>query len=50
MFILFKIYRLIDEKKWNDAKDSVKDLERIAGSSNKDVIRANLLIKRGRLM
>ncbi len=45
-----KIYRLIDEKKWNDAKDSVKDLERIAGSSNKDVIRANLLIKRGRLM
>ena len=43
------IYRLIDEKKWEDAESHVKKLECIAGVTNKDVIRANLLIKRGRL-
>lgn len=45
-----KIYRLIDERKWDAAEDSVRELERIAGESNKDVIRASLLIKRGKLM
>lgn len=44
------IYRLIDEKKWEDAESHIKKLECIAGATNKDVIRANLLIKRGRLM
>lgn len=48
--LIEKIYRLIDENKWNDAEDNVKKLECIAGASNKDVIRTNLLIKRGRLM
>ncbi len=48
--LIEKIYRLIDEKKWDEAEESVEALECLAGISNKDVIRARLLIKRGRLM
>lgn len=47
--LIGKIYRLIEEKQWDNAENRVKELERIAGSSNKDVIRASILIKRGKL-
>ncbi len=43
------IYRLINCKSLDEAEMKVKELERITDSVNKDVLRANILIKKGRL-
>lgn len=43
------IYRLINRKSFDEAERKVKELEKITDSVNKDVLRANILIKRGRL-
>ena len=43
------IYRLINCKSFDEAEMKVKELERITDSVNKDVLRANILIKKGRL-
>lgn len=43
------IYRLINCKSFDEAEMKVKELEKITDSVNKDVLRANILIKKGRL-
>lgn len=43
------IYRLINRKSFDEAERKVKELEKITDSVNKDVLRANILIKKGRL-
>lgn len=43
------IYRLINCKSFDEAEKKVKELEKITDSVNKDVLRANILIKKGRL-
>lgn len=43
------IYRLINHKSFDEAERKVKELEKITDSVNKDVLRANILIKKGRL-
>lgn len=43
------IYRLINLKSYDAAELKVKELEKMTDSANKDVIRANILIKKGRL-
>lgn len=43
------IYRLIHRKSFDEAEMKVKELEKITDSVNKDVLRANILIKKGRL-
>lgn len=43
------IYRLINCKSLDEAEMRVKELEKITDSVNKDVLRANILIKKGRL-
>lgn len=43
------IYRLINRKSFDEAERKVKELEKITDSVNKDVLRANILIKKDRL-
>lgn len=43
------IYRLIDEKRYEEAEEKVYTLEAMTEATHKDVIRAGMLIKRGRL-
>lgn len=43
------IYRLINRKSFDEAERKVKELEKITDSVNKDVLRANILIKKGHL-
>lgn len=43
------IYRLIDKKQYEEAEEKVHKLEAMTESTHKDVIRADMLIKRGRL-
>jgi predicted ATP-binding protein involved in virulence len=43
------IYNLIDKKYYDEAEKKVSELENITNSAHRDVIRANMLIKRGRL-
>lgn len=47
--LINEIYQLIHRKFFDEAEDKVKDLEKLTDALNKDVIQANLLIKRGRL-
>lgn len=43
------IYKLINNKSFDEAEKKVKELENLTDSVNKDVLRANILIKKGRL-
>ena len=43
------IYRLINNKSFDEAENKVKELENLTDSVNKDVLRANILIRKGRL-
>lgn len=44
------IYHLIEKKRFDEAQEKVDELEKLTDVSNKDVLRANMLIKRGRLL
>lgn len=46
--LVSSIYRMINEKRYKEAQKKVDELENLTDSSNKDVIRANMLIRRGR--
>ncbi len=45
-----RIYHLIEKKRFDEAQEKVDELEKLTDVSNKDVLRANMLIKRGRLL
>lgn len=47
--LINEIYHLINTNKLDEAEKKVKELEMITDSANKDVLRANILIKKGRL-
>ena len=47
--LINEIYNLIQANKLDEAEKKVNKLEMITDSTNKDVLRANILIKRGRL-
>lgn len=47
--LIDEIYQLIRKKSFDEAEDKVKDLEKLTDAANKDVLRANMLIKKGRL-
>lgn len=47
--LIDEIYQLISRKSFDEAEKKVKELEKLTDATNKDVIQANMLIKRGRL-
>lgn len=47
--LITDIYKLINEKSFEEAEQKVNRLKELTDSTNKDVIRASMLIKKGRL-
>ena len=47
--LITDIYKLINEKSFQEAEQKVNRLKELTDSTNKDVIRASMLIKKGRL-
>ena len=47
--LITEIYKLINEKSFEEAEQKVNRLKELTDSTNKDVIRASMLIKKGRL-
>lgn len=45
--LIDNIYRLIEKERYEEAEAQVHELEKITDSAQKDVICANMLIKRG---
>ena len=47
--LISDIYRLINGRLFEEAEEKVNHLKELTDATNKDVIRAGMLIKRGRL-
>jgi predicted ATP-binding protein involved in virulence len=48
--LIDEIYVLIDNKAYDEAENKVRKLEEITDVSNKDVLRANILIRKGKML
>jgi hypothetical protein len=48
--LIDEIYDLIDNKVYDEAENKVRKLELITDVSNKDVLRANMLIRKGKML